>query len=222
MIRGKLGVLFLVLAMGGCASTPEPVAQIDTRLAGYFTQSPLDEGGREAALRVGVGVVPSEAIGAQDESTRLGMIAAVRAALDKARPGVSVRPIDDSYLKAGRGLANLRKTGQLFGVDTVVLLSLDRHFQPAEAPGLVRVGTATGARDVYLSAQTLLTYIDMAVIDLASGQVTDARQVSSELGVDAKTWGDARLRRRAEADATAQALQSLQAAVREDWVPAGR
>ena len=79
MIRGKLGVLFLVLAMGGCASTPEPVAQIDTRLAGYFTQSPLDEGGREAALRVGVGVVPSEAIGAQDESTRLGMIAAVRA-----------------------------------------------------------------------------------------------------------------------------------------------
>lgn len=217
MIRRLLGVAFIVTVFAGCATTPDPVARFDTRLAGYFDSAPLSVGAKESALRVGVGVVPSEAIGAQDESTRLGMIAEVRAALGKARPNVSARPIDDSYLKAGRGLPNLRETGRLFGVDTLVLLSLDRHFRPADAGGLVRIATVTGPRDITLPAQTLLTYIDMAVIDLGSGRVAYARQVSSELGVDAKTWGDARLRRRAEADATESALEALREALREDW-----
>lgn len=222
MIGRMLGVALSVLAVAGCASTPEPVARFETRLAGYFTQTPLAKGGQESALRVGVGVVPSDRIGSQDESTRLGMIAAVRTALGRARDGASIRPIDDSYLKAGRGVENLRKTGQLFGVDTIVLLSLDRHFQPASESGPVRVSTATGPQDLSLPAQTLLTYIDMVVIDLASGRVTDARQVSSELGVDAKTWGDARLRRRAEADATELALASLRTALAKAWVTGRR
>jgi len=207
----------LALICAGCASTPEPVARFDTRLAGYFDGEPLERGRHPASSRVGVGVLPSESSGAVAEANRLSMIAAMRKALSSDSVKRSIRPIDDSYLKAGRGLENLRQTGKLFGVDTIFLLSMDQQFRPQESGGLVRVTTATGPRDVDLPSQALLTYIDLVMVDLASGEAGYARQVISELGVDARTWTDPRLRRQAEADATASALQRLQTVLSEDW-----
>ncbi len=125
----------------------------------------------------------------------------------------------DSYLKAGRGMDNLRQTGKLFGVDTLMLLSLDQRFRPEDSGGVVRIRTATGSRDVNLPSQTVLTYIDVVMIDLASGEAGYTRQVASELGVDARTWADPRLRRQAETDATASALEKLRLALATAFAP---
>ena len=218
MIGRLCGVAVLVL-MGGCASTPDPVARFDTRLAGYFGAQALPMANHAVSSRVGVGVVPSESSGAVAESNRLNMIATVRAALGAGTSTRSVRPIDDSYLKAGRGMDNLRQTGKLFGVDTLMLLSLDQRFRPEDSGGVVRIRTATGSRDVNLPSQTVLTYIDVVMIDLASGEAGYTRQVASELGVDARTWADPRLRRQAETDATASALEKLRLALATDFAP---
>ena len=205
--------------MGGCASTPDPVARFDTRLAGYFGAQALPMANHAVSSRVGVGVVPTESSGAVAESNRLNMIATVRAALGAGTSTRSVRPIDDSYLKAGRGMDNLRQTGKLFGVDTLMLLSLDQRFRPEDSGGVVRIRTATGSRDVNLPSQTVLTYIDVVMIDLASGEAGYTRQVASELGVEARTWADPRLRRQAETDATASALEKLRLALATDFAP---
>ncbi|MCK5860039.1 hypothetical protein [Abyssibacter sp.] len=209
----------ILVLMGGCASTPDPVARFDTRLAGYFGAQALPMANHAVSSRVGVGVVPTESSGAVAESNRLNMIATVRAALGAGTSTRSVRPIDDSYLKAGRGMDNLRQTGKLFGVDTLMLLSLDQRFRPEDSGGLVRIRTATGSRDVNLPSQTVLTYIDVVMIDLASGEAGYTRQVASELGVDARTWADPRLRRQAETDATASALEKLRLALATDFAP---
>lgn len=219
---GWIALATLVLA--GCAQPPEPVARVDTRLAGYLgdiARTPTSQ--TNGARQVGVGVLPGDAATSQDETARLAMIAAVREALTgaaaRARGIESVRPLADSYLRAG-GVDGLRQAGRLFGVDTIVLLSLDQRFRPADAGGPVVIAAAGGERRQSVAAQTVLTVIDISVIRVDTGKAVFSDQVVETLGVDARTWNDVGLRRAARSQGVQSAIMALRGRLNGTLAPA--
>jgi rhombotail lipoprotein len=137
-------------------------------------------------LRVGLAFVP-EAPGGT-----FGLSDARKSALlDEVRTAFADRPfvedivvVPESYLRRGGGLKELQQLARLQGLDVMALVSYDQMIATDERPLALTYWTIVGAYIVPANTNTAETFIDIAVVDPATGRLIVRSPGRSSLKAD--------------------------------------
>jgi rhombotail lipoprotein len=212
-----LFLLFLMGAIGGCASTSLRTA----RQAGSLVDFLYPKASAAPAMtptvtelrppvRVGIAFVPgtNRNMG-PSEAEKLQLLERVKAAFSSQAYIGKIELIPSSYLRPGGGFDNLDQVARMFDVEVVALLSYDQvRFNDTNAAAFL-YWTIVGAYVIQGDRYDVQTLLDTAVFDVKSRKLLFRAPGTSQVKGSATWAGFTEQARAAQSQGYAQAVGQL-------------
>lgn len=178
-------ITLVVLACSGCAWLGENLrgerrAGASTSLVGFLYpdgEVPPDVATRvphlELPLKVGLAFVPATTPSylGPSPADRLQVLEDVRAAFEGLDYVDSITVIPETYLRGARGASGLQQVARVFDVDVMALVSYDQVSTTRENAQALMYWTIVGAYVFEGTDHDTRTFVDLAVVDVATSKL---------------------------------------------------
>jgi rhombotail lipoprotein len=175
----RLGILMIAALAAACAGLYGGGTRqgVSSSLVDYLYPQgevpPRQEGvipHLQIPLAVGLAFVPAQSPSGNvlPEAERLRLLNDVKAAFGGRDYIREIAVIPDAYMRSGRGFESLEQTARLYGLDVMALVSYDQVTHTSEKKSSLLYWTIVGAYFVEGNKNDVQTFVDTAVIDVAT------------------------------------------------------
>ena len=179
------GVLAALVTISGCAwfdagYPAERRSGASTSLVGYLYpdgEIPPDVAERvphlQLPLQVGLAFVPSRgyATDGPSEADKVRLLEAIRAQFEGRDYIDSIRVIPETYLRGAKGIDGMQQVARVFDVDVMALVSYDQVARTTSNTQSLMYWTIVGAYVFEGTDHDTRTFVDLAVIDVATSKL---------------------------------------------------
>ncbi len=175
----RLGILMIAALAAACAGLYGGGTRqgVSSSLVDYLYPKgevpPRQEGvipHLQIPLAVGLAFVPSQSPAGNvlPEAERMRLLNDVKSAFAGRDYIREIAVIPDAYMRSGRGFDALEQTARLYGLDVMALVSYDQVTHTSEKKSSLLYWTIVGAYFIEGNKNDVQTFVDTAVIDVAT------------------------------------------------------